>query len=680
MATSGTFTGTRGASAYGPWLILEWDRIATDIPNNRSQIRLTLKLASDRNIQFSATKSGVLDGTSFSYTGNYSGPETRTIKTKDVWVNHDSDGGRSEAFSASFDVDITWSGEWLGRLTVSGTAVITDIPRASDFTSFTLSNTVLNTSTATTINYTIGSKSSSFSQDMTLKYAGKVIASWNTGTTANGALTRTLSSTEVNAIISAMSSVTSGTLSLNMQTKSGSTNIGSVKTINEGISLNAAIKPSASGLTTAIAGTGRDKTLNKYVQNVSKVTSSFTRTAGYGASISSSTITVKRKSDGGNSQTIASNSGTTANVLTLSGVYSVTGTVKDSRGRTATVTADITIDAYSPPKITTFAVSRTSANTANMLATINTSWSLLGTSNTASITVTGTSAAGVVQSLYTLTNSAAGVLNTTQTYTAQSDASSFLYILSVTDSFGNRATADVTVGTSFIELTIAKGLGVGVGKVHQKGSLDVAGEAYIQGKLVLQPPTNLSEQPRLQIESKDLNGHGYIELFGPAAARKAYIGIPSATVDYLTIANTIGTTSGFIHLGPRNFNLRDLTATYDGVPVFTAGNPVIWVGGAYVSAGQTISPTKKLSECPNGWILVWSAYSGGSVDNDFNITIIPKSFATEHSGKGLWCTLQANSTTVALKYIYVTDTGFTGQARNSLSPQTLQVLREVLAY
>lgn len=480
MATSGTFTGARGGDSNGPWLSLEWERITEDIPNNRSEIRLTLRVHAEYSLYFSASKTGVLDGTSFTHTSGFSGTGSKVIKTKDVWVNHDSDGGRSEAFSASFNIAVTHSGNYVSSLSVSGTAVITAIPRASDFTAFTLANTVLNTSVATTINYTLARKSTAFTQDMTLKYGSKVIASWNTAST--GALTRALSATEVNSILTAITTATSGSLTLTMQTKSGSTLIGSLVSRTAAFTLNAAIVPTATALSVSIYGTGRDKTILKYVQSISKVTASFTRTAGYGASISTSTITVKRQSDSGNSQTIASNSGTTANPVTLSGVYVVTGTVTDSRGRTATVSATITVDAYSVPSISKFTATRATPTT-NVSAAITTAWSPLGTSNPTTILIKGVNNVGTVVTLYTLSNSTLGVLNTTQTYTAQSDASSYTYTMTVTDSFGKVATSVSKIGTSFVELTIAKGKGIGIGKVHESGALDVNGDANILGNV-----------------------------------------------------------------------------------------------------------------------------------------------------------------------------------------------------
>jgi hypothetical protein len=475
----GSFTG-KSTSVARPYI--NWS-YTQDTVNNKSTITATLvfvrydgyRTYNNDGKTFTIT----IDGTNTAQNVPFSmGPNgaTDTLFSASKTVTHDDDGEKQITISASGDTGL------VGSISLSATITLNTIARASDFTAFTLSNTVLNKDVATTINYTLGRKSTSFSQDMTLKLGSKVIASWNT--TGTGALTRALSAAEVNTIITSLPNSTSGTLTLTMQTKSGSTNIGSSKSINEGITLNSAIAPTASALVASIAGTGRDKTINKYVQNISKVTASFTRVAGYGASISSSTIVVKRQSDSANSQTIASNAGTTANVVTLSGVYSIVGTVTDSRGRTATVSTTITVEAYSSPSISKFTVARISPTTTVSNAIIA-AWSALGTSNPTDITVVGVNNVGTSATLYSVVDSTAGSLNTTRTYTNQSDASSYTYTITVTDSFGKEAKAVIPIGTTFVEFTIAKGKGIGVGKVWEEGALDVGGAAYINGTLTV---------------------------------------------------------------------------------------------------------------------------------------------------------------------------------------------------
>lgn len=476
---SGTFTGARGGTSTGPYLTLHWSELQQDIAGNRTQVRLTLKLVSDYNISFSATKYGVLHGTSFSYSNGMSGAGTITLKTLDVWVSHNDDGSKSQSFSGTFDIKISWSGVWVETLSVSGTATLTPIPRSSDFTAFSLANSVLAVSTATTINYTTDKKSSTFTDHLTLKYGNTTIATWST--TSEGALTRTLSATEVNSIINAMPTVTSGTLTLYLQTKDGTTNVGSSKSRTTSISLNTNIAPTASSLVASIFGSGRDKTIGKYVQSISKVTSSFTAGAGYGATISTTNITVKRQSDNGNSQTISGTSGTTANAVSLSGTYIITAYVKDSRGREKTLSITITVEAYSVPKINTFTTVRNSTTSTTVNATIDVTWSL-GASNPTDITVVGVNNVGTSVTLRNTLDSTTGSLSVTDSYASQSDASSYTYTLTVTDSFGNSAPAKATVSTSFVEATIAKGKGVGIGKVHENGTLDVGGDVFLNGK------------------------------------------------------------------------------------------------------------------------------------------------------------------------------------------------------
>lgn len=52
----------------------------------------------------------------------------------------------------------------------------------------------------------------------------------------------------------------------------------------------------------------------------------------------------------------------------------------------------------------------------------------------------------------------------------------------------------------------------------------------------------------------------------------------------------------------------------------------LWTGASYMNESSTVTPTKKLSECLSGWILVWSDYDVGSGTNDFDFaySVIPK--------------------------------------------------------
>lgn len=112
----------------------------------------------------------------------------------------------------------------------------------------------------------------------------------------------------------------------------------------------------------------------------------------------------------------------------------------------------------------------------------------------------------------------------------------------------------------------------------------------------------------------------------------------------------------------------------------TKASPVLWDGTYYMTAGHVVTPTKKLSECPNGWTLIWSFYDAGAKNQDFNFVNIPKEFAQLHPGAGFWNKLKATSSDDAQKYLYVRDNTLTGHANNSSGTAGKQVLRYVLAY
>lgn len=113
----------------------------------------------------------------------------------------------------------------------------------------------------------------------------------------------------------------------------------------------------------------------------------------------------------------------------------------------------------------------------------------------------------------------------------------------------------------------------------------------------------------------------------------------------------------------------------------------LWDGPPlYPKAGQTITPSKKLSQCRNGWILVWSDYDVGNGANDTDIAFsyVPK--ADPFLGKNhlfvipnnLSLTLQ--STTV--KQLIITDSTIIGVDDNAVDATNTNdvVLRNVLEW
>ncbi|QFG05341.1 minor tail protein [Bacillus phage 022DV001] len=118
-----------------------------------------------------------------------------------------------------------------------------------------------------------------------------------------------------------------------------------------------------------------------------------------------------------------------------------------------------------------------------------------------------------------------------------------------------------------------------------------------------------------------------------------------------------------------------------GIDVF----PTLWTGAMYMTASQTVTPTKKLSECPTGWILNWSDYDGNEVANpyDNNYTFIPKYHPRLSNDQGVYAVLSSGltqETSLTMKYVYVTDSQIRGNDRNGETVEKRDiVLRAVFA-
>lgn len=137
--------------------------------------------------------------------------------------------------------------------------------------------------------------------------------------------------------------------------------------------------------------------------------------------------------------------------------------------------------------------------------------------------------------------------------------------------------------------------------------------------------------------------------------------------------------------------VMDGVGRLNGNTVFSdlQGLEELWSGYFYMQASQTVNPKRAISDCPNGWIMVWSRYDAGTSYNSFwNFVYVPKKFATLSSG-GMVHSLGADPTTGTgsviriqpiYKYIYITDTAITGHAQNSAEPNNTTVLRYVYTW
>lgn len=467
MAKSGTINGTQ--SGNRPYLRLKWDIRSQDVANNRSRVRLRLYIVAPYRVSYSANKKGRLSGSDFTHTSGMSGTGEKLIRTQEVWTSHNSNGSKTATYSAWYDINITYSGSYIGRLSLSGTASLDTIPRASTLSSFSMGAS-LKEGTANTVRLGISRKSSSFTHDVQLRMGSATIASWNGQATPSSL---SLSVSQVNNMLSRMSSSTSSTVTLRVQTKSGSSNIGSAVSRTATASVSSTVVPTINDrFDISISGSGADKTMGNYIQNMSKAKVIFTSSARGGAGVSKRTVTVDGRVHNGYD--------ITSQTLSKSGSIPVKVEITDTRGRKASKTKNISVLAYSTPAISSFRVERESGNQSRAQITYSGTSSTLSNKNKVNIRVqrqlTGGSGWTTIDS-----RDDSGNFNRSIVDTGASTSSSYMYRVVATDTVGGSATREQSLSTARVLLDLNADKGIGIGKMHERGALDVDGDVYFGG-------------------------------------------------------------------------------------------------------------------------------------------------------------------------------------------------------
>jgi hypothetical protein len=76
-----------------------------------------------------------------------------------------------------------------------------------------------------------------------------------------------------------------------------------------------------------------------------------------------------------------------------------------------------------------------------------------------------------------------------------------------------------------------------------------------------------------------------------------------------------------------NNNATNITALNTEITNLKKAPTALWTGANTMGDGQTITPSKKLSACKNGWILIWCGYNttdGIATNTRFNSVVVPK--------------------------------------------------------
>ena len=321
-----------------------------------------------------------------------------------------------------------------------------------------------------------------------LSLAGRV---WSAGTAYR---TITLTASERTTLLNAMASVKSFTATIELVTKSGSTQIGSASTCTCTIRTSQANSgPSLSGFTfadsysTTTAITDNNQVL---IQDYSRLTvTPGTATARNGASIVSYSAVCSG----------VTKSNTTGAALSLgtigtSGTRDITLTVTDSRGYTASVTQSVTVVPYSKPRVSSVSLRRTND--------IETEMQLVFNGSISPITVDGTQKNSLLYARYRYKLTSASSYNSytsilgSVTATSSSfsfsnlelcnldSESSYDFHLQIRDQLNSLTSLDlyfvVSQGTPLVALRKKM---VGINTPSPETALHVVGDTRIEGTL-----------------------------------------------------------------------------------------------------------------------------------------------------------------------------------------------------
>ena len=465
---SGTINGSCDNRRY--ILTCEW----TSRPNtsaNTSSITAKVYLNGNGYTTSSSYWSCIINGTTVTSNKNASIGGKTLLGTRTWTVNHNDDGTASVGISFSYSNGLSSSGTYTTK-TGSGSATVRldTIARGSSISLSRSSATI--GSDSITVNITRNSSA--------YKHKVKLILGDTTYLLAENvdtSYTFTPSMSYCNKITTA----TSGTATVKVETLTG-TNGSWIAETTKTLTLNVPsnVVPSVGISVAANNQTNGVSVAGKTTFTVKPVNAN----GSYGSTITSYSIT------GGNLNSVSSNGATTGTLN--AGDYTFVVKVTDSRGRTAEASKVETVHAYSSPTISARAFRCNKDGTessSGVYIAVNFSWEITNLANNNSnakqyfIQYKTSSASSYTTSVdWTNLSSYSGSMTKVLSQTF-STTSSYNIQLKVKDSFGT-TTSTLSVSTISALLNIEKN-GVGVGKIHENGALDVAGAIYMNGQPVM---------------------------------------------------------------------------------------------------------------------------------------------------------------------------------------------------
>lgn len=449
-------------------LVVEWTA-TQNISNNQSTVTVKVFLQSVDAygaMQAPASNAGsVKVGTTtknFTATSQLSANQKKQLTSQSFVVSHNANGTASFDYSVTYNINVTFAGVFYGNQTVNGSGTLDTIPRASSIAS------IVGDQIGGNVTVNITRASDSFKH--IVKYTNTAGNVATVGENVDTSKTFTISMNDC----SHLPNSTSGTAKITVDTYSGDSKIGSV-TSNHTVYVPDSVKPTFEWVTIKEL-TDSIKNLNlgenRFVQGKSNLQMQVHGTAQYGATINKASVGITHV------HTIQSNIGS----ISLSDFpwavgenLQLVGTITDSRGRSASGSIGFTILPFSNPVIHSFSASRIDNGT---------SISVLKRIEASRVDVNKTEYAVYVDRKinggWTQIHSENSTNVETITLNGFDTSTSHEIRLRVNDYFQSTSST-TTISTSKTLMDFNKDIGVGIGKVHENGALDVGGDVHVSG-------------------------------------------------------------------------------------------------------------------------------------------------------------------------------------------------------
>lgn len=419
------------ASIYGSKSSTGWQlrldySVSQSIADNKSTLALTLYIYCGTGDSYNLDANScyyTLQGSKVYNPYSYGARAWYKLGSKTITVAHNSVGKGSVTLSADWHSGFT-SQYTPASLSVSGTVNLPDIPRAS---SVSASGLVLGSAGTLTVARAV----SAFTHTIKLKCGSAAQVTVATKSSATSIpYTPPLDWAAQNT------SGTSVNITAEVTTYNGNTIVGTVTNTLKA-SIPASVKPT---LSVALSDTAGYQGTYGWVQGKSVLKATYTASGSYGSTIVSKALTIGGK--------VASADG--GNTLQNTGTMAVVATVTDSRGRTASVTQNITVNAYSGPGIQDLTFLR--GNYSGGTWTDNAMGDDIKLTFTLSIQLTGNKATVEVTGASNLTGQTSGA-KTVYLVDYGTDSTGVVQV-KATDALGGTVTREVTIPTVAVPLNM----------------------------------------------------------------------------------------------------------------------------------------------------------------------------------------------------------------------------------